>query len=80
MHKNNTPTKESRPCEYCSLGCTTQIYVSICTYTKPMVPTGSDEPKLRTFQGPSQNQISGYKDFHGEFHNADIEKSIPYMW
>ena len=26
MHENNTPTKESRPCEYCSLGCTTQIY------------------------------------------------------
>ena len=24
MHENNTPTKESRPCEYCSLGCTTQ--------------------------------------------------------
>ena len=26
MHKNNTPIKESRPCEYCLLGCTTQIY------------------------------------------------------
>ena len=37
-----------------------------------MVPTGSDESKLRTFQGPSQDQISGYKDFYGEFHNADI--------
>ena len=37
-----------------------------------MVPTGSDESKLRTFQEPSQDQISGYKDFHGEFHNADI--------
>ena len=40
--------------------------------TQCMVPTGSDESKLRTFQGPSQDQISGYKDFHGEFHNADI--------
>ena len=39
-----------------------------------MVPTGSDESKLKTFQGPSQDQISGYKDFHGEFHNADIYK------
>ena len=37
MHKNNTPTKESRPCEYCSLGCTTHIYVSIFTYTKPCI-------------------------------------------
>ena len=37
-----------------------------------MVPTGSDESKLRTFQGPSQDQISGYKDFNGEFYNADI--------
>ena len=37
-----------------------------------MVPTGSDESKLKTFQGPSQDQISGYKDFYGEFHNADI--------
>ena len=37
-----------------------------------MVLTGSDESKLRTFQGPSQDQISGYKDFNGEFHNADI--------
>ena len=37
-----------------------------------MVPTGSDESKLRTFQGPSKDQISGYKDFYGEFHNADI--------
>ena len=37
-----------------------------------MVPTGTDESKLRTFQGPSQDQISGYKDFYGEFHNADI--------
>ena len=25
MHKNNTPIKESRPCD-CSIGCTTQIY------------------------------------------------------
>ena len=40
-----------------------------------MVLTGSDESKLRTFQGPSQDQISGYKDFHGEFHNADIYKT-----
>ena len=37
-----------------------------------MVPTGTDESKLRTFQGPSQDQISSYKDFYGEFHNADI--------
>ena len=37
-----------------------------------MVPTGSDESKLWTFQEPSQEQISGYKDFYGEFHNADI--------
>ena len=37
-----------------------------------MVPTDTDESKLRTFQGPSQDQISGYKDFYGEFHNADI--------
>ena len=37
--------------------------------TRPMVPTGSDESKLRTFEGPSQDQISGYKDFYGEFHN-----------
>ena len=36
-----------------------------------MVPTGSDESKLRTSQGRSQDQISGYKDFYGEFHNAD---------
>ena len=47
-----------------------------------MVPTGSDESKLRTFQGPSQDQISGYKVFYGEFHNADIylKKNIPYRW
>ena len=38
-----------------------------------MVPTGSDESKLRTFQGPSQDQISGYKDFYGEFRNAYIK-------
>ena len=25
MHQNNTLIKESHPCEYCSLGCTTQI-------------------------------------------------------
>ena len=37
-----------------------------------MVPTGSDESKLRTFQGPFQDQISHYKDFYGEFHNANI--------
>ena len=41
------------------------------SYKYIMVPTGSDESKLRTFQGPSQDQISGYKDFYGEFHNAD---------
>ena len=32
-----------------------------------MVPTGSDESKLRTFQGPYQDQISGYKDFTVNF-------------
>ena len=37
-----------------------------------MVPTGSDESKLRTFQGSFQDQISHYKDFYAEFHNADI--------
>ena len=37
-----------------------------------MVPTGSDESKLRTFQGPFQDQISHDKDFYSEFHNADI--------
>ena len=37
-----------------------------------MVPTGSDKSKLRTFQGPFQDQISHYKDFYGEFHNANI--------
>ena len=37
-----------------------------------MVPTGSDESKLKTFQGPFQDQISHYKDFSGEFHNANI--------
>ena len=42
------------------------------TKYKSMVPTGSDESKLRTFQGPFQDQISHYKDFYGEFHNADI--------
>ena len=53
--------------------------VDMCTLSKyghvwtavDMVPTGSDESKLRTFQGPSQDQISGYKDFYGEFHNAN---------
>ena len=39
---------------------------------KHMVRTGPDESKLRTFQGPFQDQISHYKDFYGEFHNADI--------
>ena len=39
---------------------------------KNMVPTGSDESKLRTFQGPFQDQISHYKDFYGEFRNANI--------
>ena len=37
-----------------------------------MVPTGSDESKLRTFQGPFQDQMSHYKDFYVEFHDADI--------
>ena len=51
------------------------------TLQSGMVPTGSNESKLRTFQGPSQDQKSGYKDFHGEFHNADTyKKNIPYMW
>ena len=39
-----------------------------------MVPTGSEESKLRTFQGPFQDQISHHKDFYGEFHNEDIPK------
>ena len=43
-----------------------------------MVPTGSDEWKLRTFQGPFQDQISHYKDFYGEFHNANIP-NIPHI-
>ena len=43
-------------------------------HDKYMVPTGSDESKLRTFQGLFQDQISGYKDFYGEFYNADILK------
>ena len=37
-----------------------------------MVPTGTDESKLRTFQGPFQDQISHCKDFYVEFHDADI--------
>ena len=37
-----------------------------------MVPTGSDESKLRTFQGPFQDQISHYKDFYGEFLTMQI--------
>ena len=37
-----------------------------------MVPTGSHESKWKTFQGRFQDQISCYKDIHGEFHNADI--------
>ena len=47
-------------------------YLSKVPDNESMVPTGSDESNLRTFQGPSQDQISGYKDFYGEFHNADI--------
>ena len=39
-----------------------------------MVPTSSDESKLKTFQWPSQDQISGYKDFYGELHDANIQK------
>ena len=39
-----------------------------------MVPAGSDESKLRTFQGPIQAQISSYKDFYMEFHNPAIQK------
>ena len=39
-----------------------------------MVPTGSDESKLKTFQGHFQDQILHYKDFYGDFHNADIPK------
>ena len=37
-----------------------------------MVSRGSDESKLRTFQGTFQDQLSHYKDFYGEFHNARI--------
>ena len=37
-----------------------------------MVPTGSDESKLRTFEGLFQDQILHYKDFNGELQNADI--------
>ena len=40
-----------------------------------MVPTGSDESNLRTFQGPFQDQISHYKDFYCEFRNADIQNT-----
>ena len=47
-------------------------HVSHTAETDNMVPTGSDESKLRTFQGPFQDQISHYKDFYSEFHNADI--------
>ena len=43
-----------------------------------MVPTCSDETKLRTFQGPFQDQISHIKDFYGDFHNADIP-NIPHI-
>ena len=39
-----------------------------------MVPTGSDESQLRTFQGPFQDQISCCKDIYGEVHNADMPK------
>ena len=41
-----------------------------------MVHTDSDESKLRTFQGPSQDQISFCKDIYGGFHNADIANDI----
>ena len=40
-----------------------------------MVPTGSDESKLRTFQGPFQDQIS-HKDFYVEFYNADTPNTL----
>ena len=48
------------------------IFIEISLNFVPMVPTGSDELKLRTLQGPFQDQISHYKDFYDEFHNADI--------
>ena len=53
-------------------GCVRNDRETHSTGVTGMVPTGSDESKLRTFQGPFQDQISHYKDFHGEFHNADI--------
>ena len=39
-----------------------------------MVPTDSDGSNIRTFQGPSQDQISCYKDFYNDFHNANVPK------
>ena len=48
------------------------LQFNITCFAAFMVPTGSDESKLRTFQGPFQDQISHFKDFYGEFHNADI--------
>ena len=57
------------------------FFIEVCSLgvIDSMVPTGSDESKLRTFQEPFQDQISHYKDFYGEFHNADIPNT-PYMW
>ena len=48
------------------------LFIIVTWWYICMVPTGSDESKLRTFQGPFQDQISHYKDFYYEFHNADI--------
>ena len=37
-----------------------------------MVPTASRESKLRTFQGPFQDQTRCFKDLYGKFHNVDM--------
>ena len=36
MHQNNTPIKESHPCEYCSLGAPHIFVVSICSDNQAM--------------------------------------------
>ena len=36
MHQNNTPIKESHPCEYCSLGAPHRFVVSICSDNQAM--------------------------------------------
>ena len=35
-------------------------------------PTNQNELNLWTFQGPSLDQISYYKDFNGKFHHPDV--------